>query len=79
MFLLDSDILSLLHAGDERIGRRISRVDSTDVATTIITKVEILRAAGVSPQSGKWRATAAGTSLASSQRNTAQPHRNYSF
>jgi tRNA(fMet)-specific endonuclease VapC len=44
MYLLDSDILSLLHAGHERVGRRREDVDPTDVATTVITKAEILRA-----------------------------------
>jgi hypothetical protein len=44
MYLLDSDILSLLHAGHERVGRRREDVDPADVATTIITKAEILRA-----------------------------------
>ena len=44
MYLLDSDILSLLHAGHERVGRRREDVDPADVATTVITKAEILRA-----------------------------------
>jgi tRNA(fMet)-specific endonuclease VapC len=44
MYLLDSDILSLLHAGHERVGRRREDVDPADVATTIVTKAEILRA-----------------------------------
>jgi tRNA(fMet)-specific endonuclease VapC len=44
MYMLDSDILSLLHAGNERVGRRREDVDPADVATTVITKAEILRA-----------------------------------
>lgn len=44
MYLLDSDILSLLHAGHEGVGRRREDVDPADVATTIVTKAEILRA-----------------------------------
>ena len=36
--------LSLLHAGHERIGQRREDVDPADVATTIVTKAEILRA-----------------------------------
>jgi tRNA(fMet)-specific endonuclease VapC len=44
MFILDTDTLSLLHAGHEKIGQRISRVDSAEVATTVVSKIEILRA-----------------------------------
>ncbi len=44
MYLLDTDILSLLHAGRERVGRRAQQVDPAEVATTIVTKIEILRA-----------------------------------
>ena len=44
MYVLDSDILSLVQAGDIRIGQRRGRVDSADIATTIITRIEILRA-----------------------------------
>lgn len=44
MYLLDSDILSLLHAGHERVGQRREDVDPADVATTIVTKAEIMRA-----------------------------------
>jgi tRNA(fMet)-specific endonuclease VapC len=44
MYLLDSDILSLLHAGHDRVGQRREDVDPADMATTIITKAEILRA-----------------------------------
>jgi len=44
MYVLDSDILSLLHAGHERVGQRREDVDPADVATSLVTKAEILRA-----------------------------------
>jgi tRNA(fMet)-specific endonuclease VapC len=44
LYILDSDILSLLHAGHEGVGRRREDVDPADVTTTIITRAEILRA-----------------------------------
>jgi predicted nucleic acid-binding protein len=44
MYVLDSDILSLVHAGHERVGQRREDVDPADVATTVISKAEILRA-----------------------------------
>jgi tRNA(fMet)-specific endonuclease VapC len=44
MYLLDSDILSVLHAGHEGVGDHRDHVDPADVATTIVTKAEILRA-----------------------------------
>ena len=44
MYILDTDILSLIHAGDSRIGQRRARVKSSDIATTIISRIEILRA-----------------------------------
>ncbi len=44
MFLLDTDTLSLLHAGQEKIGQRVRQVDPAEVATTIVTQIEILRA-----------------------------------
>jgi len=44
MYLLDSDILSLVHAGHERVGQHREDVDPADVATTVISKAEILRA-----------------------------------
>lgn len=44
MYVLDSDILSLVHAGNERVGQRREDVDAADVATTVINKAEILRA-----------------------------------
>ena len=44
MYVLDSDILSLLHAGHERVGQRREDVDAGDVATSVVTKAEILRA-----------------------------------
>lgn len=44
MYILDTDMLSLIHAGNERVGERKDRVDPTEIATTIVTRVEILRA-----------------------------------
>jgi hypothetical protein len=44
MYVLDSDILSLVHSGHERVGQRREDVDPADVATTVISKAEILRA-----------------------------------
>jgi len=44
MFALDTDTLSLLHAGDPKICAKASRVDPSEIETTIITKIEILRA-----------------------------------
>jgi tRNA(fMet)-specific endonuclease VapC len=44
MYLLDTDILSLLHAGNAQVGRRVWQIDPGDVATTIISKIQILRA-----------------------------------
>ena len=45
MILLDSDIVSLYHAGHERVTARIEDVDPAEVlGTTVITFAEILRA-----------------------------------
>lgn len=44
MYVLDTDILSLIHAGNERIGLRRDRVDPREIATTIVTRVEVLQA-----------------------------------
>jgi predicted nucleic acid-binding protein len=44
MHVLDTDTLSLLHAGHTRVGERKDQVDPSEVATTIVTKAEILRA-----------------------------------
>ena len=44
MYVLDSDILSLVHAGHERVGQHREDVDPADVATTVISKAETLRA-----------------------------------
>jgi len=44
MYILDSDILSLFHAGNENVGQRMDAVDPAELATSIVTKVEILRA-----------------------------------
>jgi len=45
MILLDTDILSLFHAGNETVVDRIAKVDADQqLGTTIITRAEILRA-----------------------------------
>jgi len=44
MLILDTDTLSLIHSGNERVAERKDRVDPTEIATTIVTRVEILRA-----------------------------------
>jgi tRNA(fMet)-specific endonuclease VapC len=44
MHLLDSDTLSHLHAGHPRVIANLRSVDDSDVGTTIVTKIEILRA-----------------------------------
>lgn len=45
MILLDTDILSLYHAGHRGVTERIDKVDPGEViGTTIITRAEVLRA-----------------------------------
>lgn len=45
MILFDTDILSLLYAGHEKVGERIRNIDRGEVVgTTVITRAEILRA-----------------------------------
>lgn len=45
MILLDTDILSLYHAGHERVTERIESLDpDEEIGTTVITRAEILRA-----------------------------------
>lgn len=43
MHLLDTDTLTYLHAGHPRVVQRLRALDDPDVATTVITRVEILR------------------------------------
>jgi len=43
MHLLDTDTLTHLHAGHPRVLERLRSLDDPEVATTIITKIEILR------------------------------------
>ena len=43
MHLLDTDTLSHLHAGNARVIERLRKLDDADVATTVITKIELLR------------------------------------
>jgi tRNA(fMet)-specific endonuclease VapC len=44
MHLLDSDTLSHLYSGHPRVIANLRAVDDPDIATTIVTKIEILRA-----------------------------------
>jgi len=43
MHILDTDTLTHLHAGHPRVIEHLRTVDDSDVGTTIITKLEILR------------------------------------
>src|SRR5688500_1434950 len=43
MHLLDTDTLTHLHAGHPRVLERLHSLTDSDVGTTIITKIELLR------------------------------------
>jgi predicted nucleic acid-binding protein len=43
MYLLDTDTLTHLHGGNSNVVERLKSIVDTEVAITIITKVEILR------------------------------------
>jgi tRNA(fMet)-specific endonuclease VapC len=43
MYALDTDTLSRLHAGDPRLQARQARIDPTQIATTPVTRIEILQ------------------------------------
>lgn len=43
IFLLDTDILSNLQRGNERIVQRLRQVEASDFAITLVTRIEILR------------------------------------
>ncbi len=43
MFLLDSDTLTLVHANHPRVAERQQTVHPSEIATTVVTKIEILR------------------------------------
>jgi tRNA(fMet)-specific endonuclease VapC len=43
MYILDTDTLSRLHAGDPRVQERRDRFDPSLVVTTVITRIEILQ------------------------------------
>lgn len=43
MYLLDTDTLSRLHAGNINVVARLNAVEDSEVGITIITKVEVLR------------------------------------
>jgi tRNA(fMet)-specific endonuclease VapC len=44
MHLLDSDTVSHLHANHPQVVANLRAVDDADVGTTIVTRIEILRA-----------------------------------
>ncbi len=43
MYLLDTNIITALYAGNERIVRQLQNLDDPQVGITIVTKVELLR------------------------------------
>lgn len=43
MYILDSDTLTYLYAGQPRVVERLRSVEDPDVVTTIINKIELLR------------------------------------
>ena len=43
MHLLDTDTLTHLHAGNRKVVESLRVLDDTDVGTTIITKIELIR------------------------------------
>jgi len=43
MYLLDTDTLTHLHAGNTKVINRLESLQNEEVAITILTKVEILR------------------------------------
>jgi tRNA(fMet)-specific endonuclease VapC len=43
MYILDTDILTHLYAGHPRVIKHLQELDDSDVCTTIITKIELLR------------------------------------
>ena len=43
MYFLDTDILTMAHAGHARVSDQLRRVDPNEVAITVITRIEILQ------------------------------------
>jgi tRNA(fMet)-specific endonuclease VapC len=43
MYLLDTDTLTYLYAGQPQVVSRLQQADTPNVGTTIITKIEVLR------------------------------------
>jgi tRNA(fMet)-specific endonuclease VapC len=43
MYVLDTDILSLLFAGHPRVVSRRATVPSSEIATTVVTRIEVLQ------------------------------------
>jgi hypothetical protein len=58
MILLDTDTVSLYHAGHENVVERVEKVDPAEVlGTTVITRAEILRARrGARSSNWNWHA-----------------------
>lgn len=44
MYLLDTDTILHLHAGHPKVVARLRQVEDAEVGTTVVTKIEILRA-----------------------------------
>jgi tRNA(fMet)-specific endonuclease VapC len=42
MYVLDTDTLSRLHAGDARLQHRLDQIDPAELAITVVTRIEIL-------------------------------------
>ncbi len=43
MYILDTDTITHLHAGNNKVIENIRKVDDDDLRTTIVTKIELLR------------------------------------
>jgi len=43
LYVLDTDTLTRLHGGHPKVVEQLRRVDDSQVATTVVTKVELLR------------------------------------
>ncbi len=43
VYILDTDTLTRLHAGHPRVSEQSRHIDDSQVATTVVTKVEVLR------------------------------------
>jgi len=43
VFLLDTDTLTRLHAGNRRVESKVRRIESAEIAISIVTSVEVLQ------------------------------------